>query len=353
MWLLVRETANASAAYHLVNWLIGRIEREPQIRVCEPTDYFPGSQTEDIWSNGESVSVSLIVVPTLGVPVAVPVRKDRAIIAFHSGPDQMLGNPYRYYPLLHEFGHVGGLHTRAIAFAPRNSFGYISTAALVVAFAHPVHWLLLPLIIAFACWASMFCYHEETLQAEVAADHFALEATHDLARAGFFRTADNVGPVYDDGPLQGLDNALPKHLQETRSMIFGMMRADVRTKGVADLDYYTTLAIRHHGMQVEGLIVSGFALALVACSIFLVQDVSWPSPLALIVPAMLAIFYALVSERYTELGKRLLKILMESDPEGAERSLQAVLEWSAKSRPRTLAMWGWLERLDQWLDRRR
>jgi hypothetical protein len=255
--------------------------------------------------------------------------------------------------LLHEFGHVGSLHARAIAFAPRNFFGYISIAALVAAFAHPAHWILLPLIIAFACWASMFCYHEETLQAEVAADHFALEATHDLTTAGFFQTADNVGPLYDDGPLQGLDNALPERLQQTRRMIFGMMRTDIRTKGFADLDYYAALVIRDHGMQVEGLIVLGFALALVACSIFLIQDVSWPSPLALFVPAIFAIFYVMVSERYIALGKRLLEVLEKSDPEGMERSVQAVIEWSAKNHPRTLAMWNWLERLDRWLDGRR
>jgi hypothetical protein len=354
---LARKNAIESARYQAVKWLVERIESEPQLQVYEPTDYFPGSRPEDIWPNGEPVLVSVIVVPTLNVPKAAPLDKDRTIVAFHSRPDQMLGNPYRYYPLLHEFGHVGKLHARAIAFWPRNRFGYISIAVLVMAFANPIHWLLLPLLVAFACWATMFCYEEETLQAEVAADHFALEATRDLTQAGFFRGTvgdhrDNAGPLSDDTPLQGVDEGLPKRLQKVRSDIFGRMRADIRTNGVGDLKYYCDLAIREHGRHVEGLIVVGFALAFVLCSIFAVQNVSLPGPLALIAPAILLIFYLLVAATYWDLSERLLTAMQKSDPEGTQRSLQTASEWTARSRPRTVAISTWMERLSQRLDRR-
>ena len=47
-----------------------------------------------------------------------------------------------------------------------------------------------------------------------------------------------------------------------------------------------------------------------------------------------------------------MTVMQESDPEGAERSLRAVSEWMARSRPRTLAMWMWMERFRQRLGRR-
>jgi len=346
---LVRETASASAGYHVLRWLVERIEREPRIRVYEPLDYFPGSRAEDIWPSGGPVSVSLIVVPNLAVPLAVPVNKDRTIIAFHSGPDQMLGSPYRYYPLLHEFGHVGSLHWRAMAFSPRLWLGFFSAATLVIAFANPMHWILLPLLAAFACWVSLFSYQEETLQAEVAADHFALETTFDLAQAGFFRGSPgaHAGPLYDDTPLQAVDDDLPMRLQNIRSEIFSKMRADIRTNGFGDIQYYCDMAVRHHGMHAEGLITAGLALTLVLCSIFVVQRVSWPSPLVLIIPSILIVFRLVIAERYIDLGTRLMKVMQESDPGGTRRSMLAVTEWMAKSKPRTLAMWTWMERFSQ------
>lgn len=354
---LARKNASESARYQLLKRLVERVESDAQIRVYEPTDYFPGSRPEDIWTSGVPVLVSVIVVPTVSPPRAAPVDKDRTIIAFHSRPDQMSGNAYRYYPLLHEFGHVGKLHTRAIAFASRRSFGWISTVVLMMSFANPLHWLLLLPLIAFALYASSFCYQEETLQAEVAADHFALEATSDLSKAGFFRRIsgdyrDNAGPLADDTPLQAVDEVLPRRLQDVRSDIFGRMRAHIRTNGIGDLKYFTDLAVREHGWHVEGLLVVGFALTLVLCSIFAVRNVSTPGPLALIAPAILMIFYLLVAATYVGLGERLVKAMQRSDPEGTHRSLETALEWTERSRPRTFAMWTWIERLSQRLDRR-
>ena len=80
----------------------------------------------------------------------------------------------------------------------------------------------------------------------------------------------------------------------------------------------------------------GFALALVLCSIFAVQNVSLPGPLALIAPAILLIFYVLVAATYWDLSERLLTAMQKSDPEGTQRSLQTASEWTASSRPRTL-----------------
>ena len=185
---LARKNASESARYQLVKWLMERIESEAQIRARnEPTDYFPGSRPEDIWTNGEPVLVSVIVVPTLNVPKAAPVDKDRTIIAFHSRPDQMLGNPYRYYPLLHEFGHSRqasyARHCICVAqflrldLHRRFGDGVREIRYILAASAASCRVL--------SCWATMFCYEEETLQAEVAADHFALEATRDLAQAAF------------------------------------------------------------------------------------------------------------------------------------------------------------------------
>ena len=302
---LVRECASANAGYHLLRWMVERVERDPQIRVYEPTDYFPELRAEDIWPSGEPVSVSLIVIPTLAVQLLVPINKDRTIIAFHSVPIKCLGT------------HIGttrccmssvmsAVFTRApLHLRPAISSGFISTAALVMAFANPVYWMLLPPLIVFAWWASMFCYHEETLQAEVAADNFALETTLGLTQAGVFAAQDhreNSGPLYDDAPLQGVDSDLPERLQNIRRDIFGRMRADFRTNGTCDLKYYSDLAVRQHGMHVEGLFVVGFALALVMCSLFVVQNVSWPGPLALTAPAILIIFYVLVSQGYMALG---------------------------------------------------
>jgi hypothetical protein len=352
---LVRAVANENAQYVALKALIERIQGEPKVWVHDSADYFGAlaAPLERRLSTNKPGLISIMVIPTLTAPSALPLRGDRTIITFHSRPDQMLGSPYRYYPLLHELGHVGKLHARGISYAARNAYGFVGIAVLLLMFANPVHCVLLMLLVAFACWAYLFRHDEGTLQAEIAADHFALKATHTLTHGGFFSAvsaggpAADKGPLYGDASLYGVDDELPERLQRVRKDVFERMRRDTRSGQLQTIEDYCEDGYQEQAMRVEGLLTVGFVLALACCSLIAVRYVQWPGILALSLPIILVMWFLLLSASRFDLGERLLTLMRTRDPQGMAISENAAADWTKTNRPRYFALLSWLDRFNR------
>jgi hypothetical protein len=330
------------------------IERDPRTRVCAPADYFPHGLPDKLWDHpsfGRIPAYIIASIPSSSLPFAVPFEEPATLIVACWPPEKM--SPYRNFALLHEMGHAGAFNHEGQLGPAKAWIAALIAGALIGTFASTSYPLVVIPVLLVAAYAALFSAADTRLEAEVWADHFQIRAIYLLQDSPYLRPHGVTGPMAaSDNPLAGNKlvpggngNTSAPWLGNTRREVFEMMRQDACLHRLGPPERYIQVPRSAYHLFVEALIGFGFVLLLALLGTMLVEHMVWRWPVAFGLLLLLAFYWltAVCVEGHHK--TRVMELLYDMDPPGAERVLAELNRWVDTQGP-------WSSRFLRWLTTR-